>query len=242
MRHCQHHLRQHQQPQRYITKIKTIYSHPQVWSQCNKFLHDYNLDNNLKTSKIDTSSTSKAVEKLTQLPPDSQSRLETAAIASSTASEIHRVPILKHNIEDHSGNTTRFLVLGQTQNQQQQQTHTESQVQLQLQSETSNKKIHLLTFIIRKNDNFGSLCDILAVFKKHNLNLQTITTRPSVVSSWRYVFFVEVWSNNNEDDNKDDDKELDTVIDELSSNELVLDLTVIGSFYRSKKYFEMIAA
>ncbi|GMG43258.1 unnamed protein product [Ambrosiozyma monospora] len=228
-----------------ITKIKTIYSHPQVWSQCNKFLRDSNLDNNLKISKIDTSSTSKAVEKLTQLPAGSQSRLETAAIASSTASEIHQVPILKHHIEDHSGNTTRFLVLGQvqTQQEQQQEQQPESQVQLQLHSETSNKKIHLLTFIIRKNDNFGSLCDILAVFKKHNLNLQSITTRPSVVSSWRYVFFVEVWSNDNENDHHDDDgKELDSVIKELNSNELVLDLTVIGSFYRSKKYFEMIGA
>ncbi|KAG7836144.1 hypothetical protein KL943_001793 [Ogataea angusta] len=202
-----------------ISKIKTIYSHPQVWSQCNKFLHKHELDNNIKVQKIDTSSTSKAVEIVASLKTDEE-RQTTAAMASLTASEIHGVPVKVSQIEDFKGNTTRFLVLGKK---------PLPDTRLPFDSNpVSNKRMTLLTFIIKDNDNFGSLCNILQVFKNFNLNLQSITTRPSILSPWRYVFFVEVWEGDG----------LPQALSEVE--ELVLDLTVIGSFPRSKKFFQMI--
>lgn len=211
-----------------IKKITKIYSHPQVWTQCRRFLSDYELDNNIKVEKLDTSSTSKAVENLLSIKDDNE-RETTAAIASSTASEIHNVSIKLANVEDFHGNTTRFLCLGLKGG--------EKKFTLNITPETNENKIsdhkmHLLTFIIKNNDNFGSLCDILAKFKKYNLNLQTITTRPSVDRAWQYVFFVEVW------DNKEKTA-LSSCMEELEP--LVVELSVVGSFYRSKRFFEMLA-
>ncbi|KAH3666005.1 hypothetical protein OGAPHI_004194 [Ogataea philodendri] len=202
-----------------ISKITTIYSHPQVWSQCNKFLHKHELDNNIKIQKIDTSSTSKAVEIVASLKTEEQ-RQTTAAMASLTASEIHGVPVKVSQIEDFKGNTTRFLVLSKKQ-----LPVLDSSIAL---NKVSDKRLTLLTFIIKNNDNFGSLCDILQVFKQYNLNLQSITTRPSVVSPWRYVFFVEVWEGSG----------MASALNEIE--DLVLDLTVLGSFPRSDKFFQMI--
>ncbi|GME68652.1 hypothetical protein B5S31_g2607 [[Candida] boidinii] len=199
-----------------LTKINKIYSHPQVWSQCNMFLNQHELDNSIKIQKIDTSSTSKAVEIVAKLRDDPVEREQVAAIASATASKIHNVPIQSTSIEDIKGNTTRFLVLGRT------------DLPKTGNDKTTKERISLLCFVIKKNDDFGSLCDILEVFKKYDLNLQTITTRPSVISPWRYVFFVEVW-------------ESEKLKDALNSlDDLVLDYNVIGSFPRNQRFFDMI--
>lgn len=148
-----------------IKDITKIYSHPQVWTQCRKFLADLNVE------KQDTSSTSKAVENLVLLKEPT-----SAALAASTASEVYDVPILQANVEDNSNNTTRFLCLGSA----------------ALPSSTAEPNMHLITFSIKENQQSGSLCDILAKFKLRGLNLASITTRPSSVP-WQYVFFVEVW-------------------------------------------------
>lgn len=214
-----------------VTKITKIYSHPQVWTQCRRFLAEYELDNNIKVEKLDTSSTSKAVENLLHVS-DPEERQKTAAIASSTASEIHNVPIKIPSVEDFSGNTTRFLCLGPDSAYLDQSGH---QAALNFtpdtNSGTSNQKMHLLTFLIKRNDDFGSLCDILEKFKKYNLNLQTITTRPSIDKPWQYVFFVEVWDGNEPD-------ALKACLAELEP--LVFELSVVGSFYRSRRFFEML--
>lgn len=210
-----------------VSKITKIYSHPQVWTQCRRFLAEYELDNNIKIEKLDTSSTSKAVENLLNIG-DPKERQKTAAIASSTASEIHNVPIKIASVEDFSGNTTRFLCLGV-------ESANDKKASLNFTPETnsgtSHHRMHLLTFLIKRNDDFGSLCDILEKFKKYNLNLQTITTRPSIDKPWRYVFFVEVWDGHEPD-------ALKACMAELEP--LVVELSVVGSFYRSRRFFEML--
>ncbi len=205
-----------------LTNIERLYSHPQVWSQCNKFLDHLDDIVDHKIEKIDVSSTSKAVSILTGIKSKAE-RKKCAAIASTMASEVHGVPIVKMGVEDFQGNTTRFLVLGRKGNGL-------IKINPMVNKKLSPMKVTLLTFVIKDNDNFGSLCNILQVFKQHNLNLQTITTRPSVISPWRYVFFVEVWYSD----------ELSAALIELRS--MVLSLTVIGSFYRANKFFEMISS
>lgn len=201
-----------------ISKIKKLYSHPQAWGQCIKFMNENGFDNTLKIEKIDTSSTSKAVENLTL---DKDEMLVSGAIASKTASEIFNVPIQVSNIEDFSGNTTRFLVLGKKDDAQSKFKFTSEES-----SEISDKVLHFMTFIIKDNDNFGSLCDILEKFKVYNLNLQTITTRPSVISAWRYVFFVEVW----------DGEKFEDCVNDLHDS--CVENHVIGSFCRSNRFFD----
>lgn len=201
-----------------ISKITKLYSHPQAWGQCIKFMNENGFDNGLKIEKIDTSSTSKAVENLTL---NKDERLISGAIASKIASENFNVPIKVANIEDFSGNTTRFLVLGNKDDKNSKLNFTSNE-----NSDISDKILHFMTFIIKNNDNFGSLCDILEKFKVHNLNLQTITTRPSVISPWRYVFFVEIWDGDN----------FKKCTSDL--NDLCVENHVIGSFYRSNRFFD----
>lgn len=197
-----------------LTQIDQIYSHPQVWSQCTNYIKQLEQNAANKVDKLDVSSTSKAVQMLTKLGSQEE-RMHTAAIASSTASEIHGVPVQCSQIEDMAGNTTRFLVLGR---------------QPVVSQDDSPRQMTLLAFMIKENDNFGTLCDILEAFKKNNLNLQTITTRPSVQSPWHYVFFVEVWN--------DTEEALEKALEQLRP--LTLDLARIGTFFRATKFFSML--
>lgn len=82
------------------TEITDLYSHPQVWSQCTKFLKS------TTASRNDTQSTAAAVSNLSLLPKTS------GAIASPIAAHFYNVPIISYNLEDSAENTTRFLVLG----------------------------------------------------------------------------------------------------------------------------------
>jgi prephenate dehydratase len=195
-----------------VSQIKKIYSHPQVWTQCRRFLADYE-----SVEKQDTSSTSKAVENVVAEQDPS-----IAAIGASTASKVHNVPILKVNIEDNASNTTRFLCLGRKSSL--------SDLTKIFASSSPSKTMSLVTFTIKDNHRPGGLCDILEQFKIHQLNLQSITTRPSCVA-WQYVFFVEVW--NCPDGLKEEDtpgKELNQCISEIIQRGLVQDAVVLGSF------------
>lgn len=188
-----------------ISKIETIYSHPQVWSQCSKFLREWESKNG-KAERIDTSSTSRAVELVKE-----RESVCVAAIASVTASQQHNVPLQSERIQDFESNTTRFLILGDDQHGLSKQ-------------KKSLKKISILAFILKKNDEHGSLCQVLDVLRKHGLNISSMTTRPSKLQSWRYIFFLEIWQELNE-----------KILDEM--DEYVVEKVVIGTFNRSERYW-----
>lgn len=86
-----------------ITKIKKVYSHPQSFAQCRRWLQ-----NNLgDAEQNETSSNSKAASIVVW---DKFS----AAIASNVAASVYDLAILARNIEDNPENITRFLVIGKT--------------------------------------------------------------------------------------------------------------------------------
>lgn len=148
-----------------IDKVTTIYSHPQVWGQVGLFLNGIGH----KYTRVDTSSTSKAAE----LVAEDKSNT-SACISSQLCSLIYGLPILQHNIEDNSKNTTRFLILGKRQLQE-------------------DGNFPLVTFIMftLNNDDPGALCTALDCFRKHSISLTSISSRPSHIKQWQYVFFVE---------------------------------------------------
>ncbi len=88
-----------------LSKIKTVYSHPQAFAQCRKWLSK-NLPN---AEFVETSSTAKAAELA------SKDR-ESAAIASEMAAEEYSLNVAAKSIEDHSSNVTRFIVIGKEHN------------------------------------------------------------------------------------------------------------------------------
>ena len=84
-----------------IEDIKSVRSHEQALGQCRKII----LENNLKAIvSADTAGSAKFIE-------EKKDKTESA-IASELAAKIYNLEILKSNIEDESGNVTRFLVMG----------------------------------------------------------------------------------------------------------------------------------
>ncbi len=81
--------------------IKTIRSHSQAIGQCRKII----LHNNLKP--IISADTAGSARFIFEKKDKSE-----AAIASVLAAKIYNLEILKSNIEDESGNVTRFFIMG----------------------------------------------------------------------------------------------------------------------------------
>ena len=75
-------------------------------------------------------------------------------------------------MQDHSGNATRFLVLGRA-----------------CGAPTGNDRTSLMFTV---NDKVGALHDALQPFRTHRLNMTKIESRPSKRKAWEYIFFVDV--------------------------------------------------
>lgn len=84
-----------------IKSIEKVYSKPEVFAQCQRWLSE----TNLMGRTIPVASTSKAAEMATQEP-------NAAAIGSRLASELYSLPVVCENIEDNPNNVTRFFVVG----------------------------------------------------------------------------------------------------------------------------------
>ncbi len=85
-----------------IKKIKKIYSHPQAFAQCRRWLERNMPDVEL----VDTTSTAKAAELAANDP-------KGAAIASDLAAKMYDLKFVKRSIEDNKNNYTRFLVISE---------------------------------------------------------------------------------------------------------------------------------
>jgi len=84
-----------------IQDIKAVRSHAQALSQCSKII----LENNFKALvSADTAGSAKLIS-------EKKDKRE-AAIASELAAKIYGLEMLKRNVEDETGNLTRFLVMG----------------------------------------------------------------------------------------------------------------------------------
>ncbi|KHJ34375.1 putative prephenate dehydratase [Erysiphe necator] len=148
-----------------IKHIKCLYSHPQVWGQCEVFLTTYfkGID------RIDTSSTSMAAHLVCQ------DRTGTsAAIASKLASKLNNLDILAEEIEDDQDNTTRFLVLCKDKF---------------VKSGFSGKTRTMISFEVQHEN--GALASVLDCFAKSSLNLTSINSRPTKAKPFQYIFFLE---------------------------------------------------
>jgi len=94
------------------------------------------------------------------------------AIASDAAAEMYGLNILVSNIEDDPNNTTRFLVIGR-----------------QYVGPSGNDKTSLMVAVHNKA---GALYRLLEPIARHGVSMTRIESRPSRVSKWDYVFFVDV--------------------------------------------------
>ena len=161
-----------------LKPIKVLYTHPQVWTQCSRYLAQH-LQH---AERIDVSSTSAAAAIVAKDESGG-----SAAICSNLGGEMCKLSCLAEHIEDEpEKNTTRFFVLRN-------RTRPVALGALSGRGEVDGKEVNvkaLLLFTIAHTLP-GSLSKALDVFAKHDLNLTRIDTRPSRQHRWHYVFFVE---------------------------------------------------
>ncbi|KAI0841654.1 PDT-domain-containing protein [Hypoxylon sp. FL0890] len=182
-----------------LKHIKRVYSHPQAFGQCVKFLR-----NNLRgIETIDVSSTSKAAALA-----KADATGESAAISSAVAAELLGLDVLARNIEDRADNTTRFFVLrrgrglGLASSSPSPSPSSEKDKSLeQVLKERKRRDLDgggdiysqtksLASFTVPHRAP-GALADVLECFRRARLNLTSINSRPSLVEPFQYVFFVE---------------------------------------------------
>ena len=84
-----------------IKDIKTVRSHSQAIGQCRKLISEYNL------KPIISADTAGSAKFISEKGDKSES-----AIASALAAKIYNLEILKSNVEDETGNVTRFFIMG----------------------------------------------------------------------------------------------------------------------------------
>ena len=84
-----------------ISDIKDVYSHGQALSQCSNFIKSNNL---IEHVRADTAGSAQMVSEANDKTK--------AAIASSLSAKTYNLDIIQNNIENESGNLTRFLIMG----------------------------------------------------------------------------------------------------------------------------------
>jgi len=144
-----------------LDAVDTIYSHEQSLAQCRGWL-DRHLP---KAERIPVSSNAEAANM-------AASNNSSAAIASESASSLYDLNILENNIEDESGNTTRFIIIGKQEVPQ-----------------SGEDKTSLM--LATKNE-AGGLQSLLAPLAEFNISMTRIESRPSRRGIWDYVFFIDI--------------------------------------------------
>ncbi|OTA93074.1 hypothetical protein M434DRAFT_395949 [Hypoxylon sp. CO27-5] len=171
-----------------VKHVKRVYSHPQAFGQCVKFLRRHLRG----VETIDVSSTSKAA---TLAKADATG--ESAAISSAAAAELLGLDVLARNIEDREDNTTRFFVLrrgrdapasdkalGEVLKERKKRDLDGGEGDVYPQTKS------LASFTVPHRAP-GALADVLECFRRARLNLTSINSRPSLDKPFQYVFFVE---------------------------------------------------
>jgi chorismate mutase/prephenate dehydratase len=176
-----------------FTSIKRVYAHTQALAQCRHWLSA-----NLPVAEcIPLRSNGEAARRVRDEP-------DAAAIASDVAAEIYQLNVLRKNIEDEPGNTTRFVVVGDKS------------------PPPSGRDVTSLMFTTANRP--GALHEILSVLAAKDISMTRIESRPLRQEAWDYVFFVDIEGH----------AEIDKVAEALSLVESkTLLLKILGSYPRA---------
>jgi len=146
---------------------------------------------------IPVASTAKAAQMAATEP-------KAAAIGSRVAAELYGLKVICENIEDNANNVTRFLVISKEDAKP-----------------TGEDKTAILFSTAHKA---GALADVLDVFKRYDINLTNIESRPSRKRQWEYYFFVDFLGHRTESHVREGLKE---------ARKHCLQLSILGSFPRA---------
>ena len=176
--------------------VRCVASHPQALAQCRSWL-GRNLP---KADCIETASTAAAAALAAQ-------DAGVAAIGSSIATGVYGLETIEVSIEDHSDNTTRFLVIGKQKPQ------------------GTDNDLTSAIFTIRR-DEAGGLHKLLEPFASRGINLLSIQLRPIAGKPWEYHFFLDF------EGHIGDDRVAEAI---ARAAEIAHSVRVLGSFPRARR-------
>ena len=142
-----------------INDIKKVISHHQALKQCSNFIKKYNFE------EIITSNTAEAA----YIVSNSDDRT-LASISNKNAYKIYNLKILSENIENITGNTTRFVIVSNSNN-----------------ALKTGNKMTIRFSLPHKNSSLANSLD-----KLKNFNLTSIVSRPYSEKKWQYYFYIDM--------------------------------------------------
>ena len=152
------------QPGAKLHEIKEVYSHAQGLSQCSKFIKANNLSEHIRA---DTAGSAEMISK--------NQDIKQSAIASALSAEIYGLEVIKKNIENESGNLTRFLVMGKNISQ----------------PEFKNKT-YITSFLFKLKSKPAALYQSLGGFAINGVNLTKLQSYPEKNSFDSYFFLCDL--------------------------------------------------
>ena len=159
-----------------ITKIKKAYSHPQALMQCQNYLKKHNIEPIVAS---DTAWAAKFV---------SESDDETiASISSDLCSEIYDLEVIDKNIQDQTGNTTRFFVV------------VKKEVFDEKKDEFLLPKTWKISIKFKTKDIPSALYKCLWAFATRFINLTKIESLPARENRFEYIFWIDFEKNVSDD-------------------------------------------
>ena len=152
------------QPGAKLSEIKEVYSHAQGLSQCSKFIKENNLAEHIRA---DTAGSAEMISK--------NKDKKQSAIASALSAEIYGLEVINKNIENESGNLTRFLVMGKNISQ----------------PEYKNKT-YITSFLFKLKSKPAALYQSLGGFAINGVNLTKLQSYPEKNSFDSYFFLCDL--------------------------------------------------
>jgi len=146
-----------------IGSVRRVFSHPQALAQCRKFLKRLP-----RIEQIPAANTALAAKMVSE-----DGKPDTAAVASIQAAADYGLDILAPNIEDHSDNVTRFLVVSRSPSEK---------------AGVSQRKTSLV-FSLQNVP--GVLFKALGVFALRDIDLFKIESRPIREKGFDYMFYLD---------------------------------------------------
>ena len=180
-----------------LSEIKDVYSHAQALSQCSEFIKAKSLIEHIRAD------TAGSAEMISKNKDKSQ-----AAIASSLSAEIYGLEILKRNIENETGNLTRFLIMGKNISQ----------------PEFTNKR-YITSFLFKLKSKPAALYQSLGGFAINGVNLTKLQSYPERNSFDSFFFLCDL-------DGHIEDKKVQKSLEELGLH--CEDFHVLGVFEADK--------
>ena len=185
------------QPGSKLKGIKEVYSHAQGLSQCSQFIKKNNL---IEHIRADTAGSAEMISKTEDT--------KKAAIASSLSAKIYGLEVIKKNIENESGNLTRFLVMGKN-----------------IYQPEFKDKNYITSFLFKLKSKPAALYQSLGGFAINGVNLTKLQSYPEKNTFDSYFFLCDL-------DGHIEDKKVQKSLEELGLH--CEDFHVLGVFEADK--------